>query len=90
MSGAITGGGGRAVAVQALRNTKVIDARKSPTTGKNMSSQSLVKNGRVSNTRFYNVKGKAHFELDYLKMPQNHHSLIHGHKISHNPFYRHP
>ena len=79
ISGAITGGVGRAT--QVLRNTSV--AGKLGKTGKPLSSQSIVKNGEVTNTRFYNIKGKATFQLDYTNhgFPK-YHSIPHGHKIN--------
>ena len=79
ITGAVTGGGGRAT--QALRNTKVTG--KIGKTGKRLSSQSLVKNGKVTNTRFYNTKGKARFRLDYTNHGNpKYHSIPHGHKIN--------
>lgn len=79
ISGAITGGAGRAT--QVLRNTKVTGSLGK--TGKPMSSQSLVKNGKVTNTRFYNAKGKATFQLDYTNHGYpKYHSIPHGHSIN--------
>lgn len=79
ISGAITGGAGRAT--KALRNTKVTGSLGK--TGKPMSSQSLVKNGKVTNTRFYNAKGKAIFQLDYTNHGYpKYHSIPHGHSIN--------
>mgnify|MGYP001054971419 CR=1 FL=1 len=79
ISGAITGGASRSL--QVLRNTKITSSL--PKTSKPLSSVSKIKNGQVTNTRFYNIKGKARFELDF----NNHgkpkfHSSIHGHKIN--------
>ena len=79
ITGAITGGAGRAT--QALRNTQV--AGKLGKTGKPLSSQSAIKNGKVTNTRFYNVNGKATFQLDYTNHGgPKYHSIPHGHKIN--------
>lgn len=78
ITGAVTGGAGRAT--QVFRNTRV--PGKLGTTGKPMSSQSLVKNGKVTNTRFYNAKGKATFQLDFKNANPKYHSAIHGHKIN--------
>jgi len=62
ITGAITGGAGRAT--QALRNTKVTTSTL-PNTAKPMSSQSLIKNGKIKQTRFYNIKGKATWDIDF-------------------------
>ena len=82
ISGAITSGGGRAI--QALRNTKVTSSSL-PKTSKPMTSLSKVKNGKVSQTRFYNSKGNGHFDLDYTTHgTPNIHTNPHGHVVNVN------
>lgn len=83
MSGAITGAvtGGLGRVAQVLRNSQVVG--KLGKTGKSLSSQSLIKNGKVANKRFYNIKGKAIFQLDYTNHGYpKYHSIPHGHKIN--------
>ena len=79
ISGAITGGLSRGV--QVLRNTRVTNARSLPRAGKRLSSQSLARDGNVTQTRYYNWRGKATWDIDFT----NHgtplkHSSPHAHK----------
>lgn len=79
ISGAITGGVNRLA--QVVRNLKITNARNLPRTGKAFSSQSLVKNGRIEQTRYYNWRGNATWDIDFSthSKPQVH-SLPHAHR----------
>lgn len=83
LSGAITGAvtGGLSRSIQVVRNVKVTNARSLTNTGRRFSSQSLVKNGNVTQTRYYNWRGKATWDIDFT----NHgsplkHSVPHAHR----------
>ena len=79
IAGAVTGGAGRGI--QTLRNTKVT-TRSLPITSKRMSSVSRMKNGKVEQTRYYGIRKKATFDIDYsVHGNPKIHSNPHGHKI---------
>ena len=83
LSGAITGAltGGLTRGAQVARNTRVSNARSLPKTGKPLSSQTLVKNGNATQTRYYNWRGQAKWDIDFTNHgTPNVHSMPHAHK----------
>ena len=82
LSGAITGAltGGLTRGVQVARNTRVVNARSLPKSGKPLSSQTLVKNGNATQTRYYNWRGQAKWDIDFTNhSTPNVHSMPHAH-----------
>lgn len=52
-----------------------------PPKGKPLSSNSLIKNGNVNQTRYYNWKGRPSWDIDFTNhSTPNVHSLPHAHK----------
>ena len=80
ITGAVIGAGGRGI--KTARSIKVAKSSL-PIRSKRYSSAVRLRKGKIVQRRYYNIKGKAHYDLDYI----NHgnpkaHAEHHGHKIT--------